>query len=82
VDISTEKNLKKSCIAAGKYAVFLHKGAYENFQETYAYIFNQWLPESSYQLQDDKVCFEIYLNRDPRRTKPENLKTEIYIPLQ
>jgi AraC family transcriptional regulator len=25
--------------------------------------------------------FEKYLNRDPRRTKPENLRTEIYVPI-
>ncbi|MEZ8051404.1 GyrI-like domain-containing protein [Vibrio sp. 1F169] len=30
----------------------------------------------------DQPCFEVYLNRDPRRTKPENLKTEIYIPIK
>jgi AraC family transcriptional regulator len=64
----------------GSYAKFLHKGAYENFKDTYAYIFNEWLLESHYKLQD-KLCFEIYLNRDPRKTKPENLKTEVYIPI-
>jgi len=74
-------NLEKKTIAAGKYAMFLHKGSYENFAQSYAYIFNEWLPESNYQASDDKTCFEIYLNRDPRKTKPENLKTEIYIPL-
>ncbi len=80
VDISTEDNLKKQTILGGSYAKFLHKGAYENFKDTYAYIFNEWLPESHYKLQD-KPCFEIYLNRDPRKTKPENLKTEVYIPI-
>jgi len=74
-------NLEKKTIAGGKYAMFLHKGSYENFAQTYSYIFNEWLPESDYQVSDDKTCFEIYLNRDPRKTKPENLKTEIYIPL-
>jgi len=74
-------NLEKKIIAGGKYAMFLHQGAYENFAQTYSYIFNEWLPESNYQVKDDKTCFEIYLNRDPRKTKPENLKTEIYIPL-
>ena len=28
---------------------------------------------------DDKPAFEKYYNRDPRRTKPENLRTEIYV---
>jgi len=30
---------------------------------------------------EDKPMFEKYLNRDPRRTKPQNLKTEIYVPI-
>jgi AraC family transcriptional regulator len=80
-DLKNNDNLEKKTIAAGKYAMFLHKGAYENFAQTYSYIFNDWLPENDYQVSDDKTCFEIYLNRDPRKTKPENLKTEIYIPL-
>ena len=74
-------NLEQKIINGGKYAMFLHKGSYENFAQTYSYIFNEWLPENDFQVSDDKTCFEIYLNRDPRKTKPENLKTEIYIPL-
>ena len=61
--------------------MFLHKGVYEGLQQSYAYIFNEWLPESGHSLRDENTCFEIYLNRDPRKTKPENLRTEIYIPL-
>ncbi len=80
-NIDKEANLRKSTVSGGKYAKFLHKGPYENFQETYTHIFNEWLPESNYRLRDDP-CFEIYLNKDPRRTKPENLKTEIYIPIE
>lgn len=76
-----EGDISAQEISAGKYAVFLHKGAYENFPQTYAAIFNQWLPESGYQLRDDP-CFEEYFNRDPRKTKAENLTTEIFIPLQ
>ena len=78
---SAEDDLIKQTIAGGRYARFLHKGAYEGFMDTYSYIFNQWLPESHCQIHDEP-CFEIYLNRDPRKTKPENLKTEIYIPIE
>lgn len=76
-----DDNLMTYSIAGGNYAVFLHKGSYDNFQQSYAYIFNHWLPESGYKMKD-LPCFEIYLNRDPRRTKPENLRTEIYIPIE
>lgn len=81
IAFAEEDNLNKQTIAGGRYAKFLHKGAYEGFKETYSYIFNDWLPESHYKVRDEP-CFEIYLNRDPRRTKPENLKTEVYIPIK
>ena len=68
-------------IGGGKYAVFLHSGPYEKFSETYNTIFSQWLPESGVKLRG-APCFEVYLNRDPRRTKPERLRTEICIPIQ
>jgi len=80
-DVKLDSEVKKIEIKKGRYAVFLHKGSYDKFSQTYAEIFNHWLPESGYELRD-KPCFEIYLNRDPRRTKPENLKTEIYVPIR
>ena len=81
-EIKTEDNLFKHTIAGGKYTIFLHKGAYEELQQTYSVIFNTWLPKSGYNIEQQQPCFEIYLNRDPRKTKPKNLKTEIYVPLQ
>ena len=80
-NIELEDDLRKHAVSGGKYAKFLHKGSYESFPETYSYIFNEWLPESNHELRDEP-CFEIYLNKDPRRTKPENLKTEICIPIE
>ncbi len=68
-------------IAGGRYAVFLHMGPYTSFHKTYDYIMAQWYPESGEKFRN-LPCFEIYLNRDPRRTKPENLKTEIYMPIE
>jgi AraC family transcriptional regulator len=80
-NIDKESNLGEFTISDGKYAKFIHKGPYDKFPDAYAYIFNEWLPESNHKLRDDP-CFEIYLNKDPRRTKPDNLKTEIYIPIE
>jgi len=80
VDISAADNLTTLTIAGGKYAKFMHIGSYDNLDQTYAYIFNQWLPQSGYELRADP-CFDLYLNKDPRRTKPENLKTQVHIPL-
>lgn len=80
-EITAEDNLSKHIISGGQYAMFLHKGAYEGLKQTYASIFNDWLPDSEFSIKESQPCFEVYLNRDPRKTKPENLKTEIYIPL-
>jgi AraC family transcriptional regulator len=67
-------------VAGGRYAVFLHKGPYKNFTKSYDHIMARWYPESGETLRD-LPCFEIYLNRDPRKTKPENLRTEIHVPV-
>lgn len=80
-DIKPEGEVGIQTISGGKYAMFLHKGSYDKLGEIYNAIFSQWLPASGEKLRDIP-CFEIYLNRDPRRTKPENLKTEIYIPIE
>jgi AraC family transcriptional regulator len=67
-------------ISGGKYAVFLHKGEYSKLKDTYNDIFSSYIKRNDSSLRDVPV-FEKYLNRDPRRTKPENLRTEIYIPI-
>ena len=66
-------------IAGGKYAVFHYQGIYSNLGAVYDTIFGKWLPESGHGL-GNAPCFEKYLN-NPNRTKPEKLKTEIYIPI-
>lgn len=73
-------NIVRDTIKGGKYAIFRHSGSYENLPASYNYIFNVWLQQSEYELRES-YCFEQYLNRDPRRTKPENLKTDIFVPL-
>ena len=81
IEKEQEQDLMSQKISAGRYLVILHKGSYDGLADVYSYAFNQWLPDSQYDLRDGQTCFEIYLNRDPRRTKPENLRTEVYIPL-
>ena len=80
-EVEVKGNVFNSVIQGGKYAVFLHKGPYKNLMDTYSAIFAQWVPENNYKLRELPV-FEMYMNRDPRRTKPENLRTEIYIPIE
>ena len=80
-DIEPEGEVGVQRIPGGRYAVFLHRGSYERLDETYRYIFSVWLAESGEKLRETPV-FEVYLNRDPRRTKPENLRTEIWVPVE
>ena len=47
--------------------------------ETYALLMGQWLPRSGRQVPP-QPCFEIYLN-DPGSTDPEDLVTDVYVPL-
>ena len=78
--VQPEGEISTKVIDGGKYAMFLHKGAYENLKSTYDKI-GDWIVESGVEVRDLPM-FEKYLNRDPRRTKPENLKTEIYVPIK
>ncbi|MCL6269669.1 AraC family transcriptional regulator [Sansalvadorimonas sp. 2012CJ34-2] len=74
-------DLQKQTIPGGRYARFTHKGPYEQMTESFSAFFTQWLPESGKKLRD-QPCFMEHMNRDPRRTKPENLRTEVYIPIK
>jgi AraC family transcriptional regulator len=48
--------------------------------EVYRNIFAGWLASSGCAPRERPV-FEKYQNRDPHRTKPENLRTEIWVPV-
>jgi AraC family transcriptional regulator len=66
-------------LPAGKYAIFLHKGGPATGAQTYRFIFNEWLPNSGYEL-DDRPHFEIlgkkYSNNDPESEE------EIWLPVK
>ncbi len=79
--IRPEGDVGIQTIAGGRYAVFLHEGPYRNFSKTYDAIMALWYPASGEKFRD-LPCFDIYLNRDPQRTKPENLRTEIHVPIE
>ena len=77
--VQPEGEVGVKTIEGGKYLYTLHKGDYSGLKEVYAMMIN-YMIENEMSMAD-KPPFEKYLNRDPRRTKPENLKTEIYIPI-
>jgi AraC family transcriptional regulator len=67
-------------IAGGDYAVTTHFGPYEKLSDTYARVFGQWLPRSGREAGSGP-SFEVYLN-DPNSTAPEDLVTDIHVPLR
>lgn len=78
--IQAKGEISTKTLKGGKYAVFLHKGPYDHVDQVYAYIFKKWLVESEYNLRDGDV-YDNYLN-SITNTAPEDLLTEIHIPIQ
>lgn len=64
----------------GKYAVFRYKGPYTNMAAVYDTIYAHWIPEKAFKLRDAYV-YECYLN-NPSDTAPEQLLTEICVPVE
>jgi AraC family transcriptional regulator len=64
----------------GDFAVATHRGPYDALGATYARLCGQWLPGSGRELAPTP-CFEVYRN-SPLDTPPENLLTEIHLPLR
>ena len=66
-------------IESGLYAIFKHRGDTNAFYKTMQYIFETWLPNSAY-VVDDRPHFEIlgagYKNGDP------NSEEEVAIPIK
>lgn len=67
-------------IPAGRCAVFLYKGPYDNLRAVYDTIYARLIPEMGCTMRDEP-SYERYLN-DPRDTPPEELLTEISIAVE
>lgn len=78
--VPLKNSVKIQTVKGGKFAVFLHKGPYEKLGSIYQAIYGEWLPTSNFKIRD-LTMLEIYLN-DPRFTEPQNLLTEIYLPVE
>lgn len=79
-EVKPEGEVGYKLIDGGIYAIFRHNGPYKDFSQTYDEIYLNWLPDSGYELRD-LPPLEFYLN-DPNKTKPQNLKTDIYVPVK
>lgn len=73
------KGMDSFVISSGTYVVFSFKGSVSELPKQRAYIFQEWLPNSGYQL-DQKAHFEI-LSEDYNKDL-QNIKEEIWIPIK
>jgi AraC family transcriptional regulator len=75
---SLPKSLKSLSLPGGLYAVFHYKGAANAGHDTFKYIFETWVPQSKYKL-DDRPHFEQlgakYKGNDP------SSEEDIWIPI-
>jgi AraC family transcriptional regulator len=67
-------------LEGGECAVLTHLGPYSGLGEAYRWLFGTWLPTSGREPRNAPP-FEVYFN-NPRETPPEQLRTDIYIPLE
>ncbi|MDL2268038.1 AraC family transcriptional regulator [Desulfovibrio sp. OttesenSCG-928-G15] len=78
--LQTTELLTKHIGNGGEYACVLIKGPYSLLHPVYRSLFGEWLPQSGRE-PGDSVGFEAYYN-DPTNTPPEELLSEIFIPLK
>jgi AraC family transcriptional regulator len=71
-------DMEELVIPEGLYAVFRYVGRASDAQETYRYIFETWLPESGYRL-DDRPHFA--LMGEKYRNDSADSEEEIFIPV-
>ena len=67
-------------IDGGEFAATTHFGPYNELGKTYVELLGRWLPGSGREAAS-RPCLEFYLN-DPEGTDPEDLVTDIFVPLQ
>jgi AraC family transcriptional regulator len=67
-------------LPGGRWAIFRHVGPYDTLWQTWQAIYRDWLPASGQELRD-AVPFEDYVD-DPSQVAPEQLQTDIYIPIK
>lgn len=78
-DVELPEGLAEQHIAAGRYAMTVHVGPYEQLGDTWARFLGEWVPASGNRIGDG-VSYEIYKNT-PAEIPKQELRTELYVPL-
>lgn len=79
-DVEAEGEIHVQEIGGGSYATAVLKGPYSGLAGMYARLCGEWVPKQGYHLRQGP-SLEVYLN-DPDQTKPEDLLTEIQVPVE
>jgi AraC family transcriptional regulator len=79
-EVPLMEGMRRIALAPGRMATTVHQGPYADLHRVYRSLYRDWLPGSGEEA-DDRPCFEEYLN-DPRRTRPSDLLTEVFLPLK
>lgn len=79
-DVEGEGDVQIRRFAGGTYGKYLHKGPYEGLKQVYYDLYTKWLPASGREPRPEPP-FDKCLN-DPHSTPPEELLTEVHIPLK
>jgi AraC family transcriptional regulator len=67
-------------LPGGRWAVFRHVGPYDTLWQTWQAALRDWLPTSGEEMRD-AIPFEDYVD-DASKVAPEELRTDLYIPIQ
>lgn len=82
VDLREEKEVGKTKIKGGRYAIFYQKGSHDDFEKIFHEIFLKWLPRSGEDYNEQKHCFCEYLNWDQRSDNFGVVEANIFVPLK
>jgi AraC family transcriptional regulator len=77
---TAEGEVSVQTLPGGECAVLTHVGPYAQLGESYRWLFGVWLPASGRE-PGNAPAFEVY-HGSPRDTPPEQLRTDIHLPLQ
>ena len=80
IDATPPPGISLDSIGAGRWAVYTHRGPYDDIAAAYRRLFGSWLPGSGEEV-DDRHCMECYHN-SPVDTAPEDLLTDLCLPLR
>jgi AraC family transcriptional regulator len=79
-DVEIIAPVEKFQLRGGEHAMVLHKGPYQGLQQAWMWFYNEGLQKLGRNPDFSVPSFEVYLNT-PDEAAPEDLRTELYIPL-